>query len=240
MTKIIAIGDLHGRDIWKKIVEKEVDADKFIFIGDYFDSFDIPFEKQAENFNNLLEFKTWNPEKVTLLIGNHEYHYFWFAKEKYSGYQTAHVADITEVLNTARKEGLLEMAYQVNYPDKKYLFTHAGITQTWYGNNYNILSPEQNLAKEINDIFYDHPEAFRFTPSSARDNTGDSITQSPIWVRPRALEEDGIEGFIQVVGHTHQSEIFLDEDTKNIHIDTFDHCSQYLAIIDGKPEVRNV
>jgi predicted phosphodiesterase len=38
--KLIALGDTHGRSKWKEIVEKENDADKIIFIGDYFDAKD--------------------------------------------------------------------------------------------------------------------------------------------------------------------------------------------------------
>ena len=38
--KTIVIGDIHGRDVWKEIVFQE-QADRVIFIGDYFDSFDI-------------------------------------------------------------------------------------------------------------------------------------------------------------------------------------------------------
>ena len=38
--KTIAIGDIHGLSIWKDIINKE-NPDKVIFIGDYFDSFDI-------------------------------------------------------------------------------------------------------------------------------------------------------------------------------------------------------
>ena len=33
--KSVILGDLHCREIWKKIVEKESDANKFIFLGDY-------------------------------------------------------------------------------------------------------------------------------------------------------------------------------------------------------------
>ncbi len=35
--RICAIGDTHGRFIWKSIVIQEADADLFIFIGDLFD-----------------------------------------------------------------------------------------------------------------------------------------------------------------------------------------------------------
>ena len=38
--KYIFIGDVHGRTNWKQIIDKEKDADKFIFFGDYFDPYD--------------------------------------------------------------------------------------------------------------------------------------------------------------------------------------------------------
>ncbi len=235
MTKIIAIGDLHGRDTWEKIVEKEKDADKIVFIGDYFDSFDISFDEQYKNYCRICAFKQEYPEQIILLIGNHEYHYLWWiAKEKYSGFQEKYSEKITQAIRNSITEGWLQMAYQ----EEQYLFTHAGVTQTWMDANYDVTKHEGNLADEINEIFSDCPEAFRFTASNPLDNTGDSITQSPIWVRPRALQSDAIEGFIQIIGHTSiKSPIF---DSNLIMIDCFDHCNKYLAIIDGKPEVRTI
>ena len=41
MNKLVAIGDVHGRNTWKQIVEQE-QPDTVVFVGDYFDSFDIP------------------------------------------------------------------------------------------------------------------------------------------------------------------------------------------------------
>ena len=38
MGKLVVIGDIHGRAVWRKIVDDNPDADKFIFLGDYFDS----------------------------------------------------------------------------------------------------------------------------------------------------------------------------------------------------------
>jgi hypothetical protein len=34
------------------------------------------------------------------------------------------------------------------------------------------------------------------------DNTGDDITQSPIWIRLRSLLESPLPGYSQIVGHT--------------------------------------
>ena len=68
--KYILIGDIHGRTNWKQIVEKEKDADKFIFFGDYFDPYDwsLSLNEIVNNFNDILEFKNKNPNKVILLI----------------------------------------------------------------------------------------------------------------------------------------------------------------------------
>ena len=42
MSKNIYIGDIHGRTLWKDIVDAHPDASTINFIGDYFDSFDKP------------------------------------------------------------------------------------------------------------------------------------------------------------------------------------------------------
>ena len=55
--KTIIIGDIHGRSVWKQIVEKEQDAHKIVFLGDYFDSFDIKGVEQLHNFNEIIKFK---------------------------------------------------------------------------------------------------------------------------------------------------------------------------------------
>lgn len=238
MTKTIVIGDLHGRDIWRNIVEKEKDATKFIFMGDYWDSFDVPFVEQVENWTNLVTFKASNPDKVVLLIGNHDFHYMWFAKEQYSGYQDEYELVIKDLVKIARKEWLT-MAYQ----EGNYLFTHAGVTKTWLEENHIHADAEWgDVASEINAVFYDHPEAFRFTPSTRMDTYGDSITQSPIWVRPEALKRDMIEGFTQVIGHTHTPSIihYQAGDKHLILTDTFDHCREYLSIEDGIPHTRSL
>ena len=47
---LLAVGDLHGRDYWKKIIPG--DHDRIVFTGDYADSFDIFPEKILENLTS--------------------------------------------------------------------------------------------------------------------------------------------------------------------------------------------
>jgi len=94
MSKNIYIGDIHGRDIWEQIVEEHKDANNIVFIGDYFDSFDIPGVVQLKNAQEIIEFKKEQEldptKKVYLLIGNHDIHYMRGIKGKggTSGFQS--------------------------------------------------------------------------------------------------------------------------------------------------------
>ena len=73
--KTLVLGDIHGRSVWKLIYELEK-PDRIVFIGDYFDSFDIKGADQLSNFQDIIKFKESGVCEVVLLIGNHDYHYF--------------------------------------------------------------------------------------------------------------------------------------------------------------------
>ena len=74
--KSVFIGDVHGEDLWKRVIDQEKDADLFVFIGDYFDSFAIPGIDQMHNFKEIVRFKEQSSSEVVMLVGNHDYHYF--------------------------------------------------------------------------------------------------------------------------------------------------------------------
>src|SRR5690606_36257111 len=177
--KTIAIGDIHGDSSWKKIVEKHPD-DKIVFIGDYFDSFNIPAYTQKENFKDIIEFKKANEKRVTLLFGNHDYHYLPNISDRYSGYQELQQIDIQILL----KENLHLM--QMCYIQDNFIFSHAGVTKTWTENN-NI---GKNIERDINNLFKYKPNAFKFTMGKHHSVYGDDVEQSPIWVRPYSLRKD--------------------------------------------------
>ena len=221
--KIIAIGDLHGRTLWKYIVSK-VDFDVVVFIGDYFDTHEnISPVQQIENFKELLDYKKQLPEKVVLLFGNHDYHYFPWVEKKYSGFQDEYDTEILEILHNALKEGLMQMCYKY----KKFVFTHAGITKTWlskagYKNNYPV-------DIFLNDLFVKYPHKFEFSMGDNYSLTGDDICQSPIWVRPKSLSKNALNGYIQIVGHTVQEKINVINNSI-ILIDTLGKSAQFLEV----------
>ena len=213
--KILVIADVHGRSDWKEVVKQE--CDKIIFLGDYFDSFTIPFEKQFKNFQEIYDFKSTYPEKVTLLIGNHDFHYM-VSGQRYSGYQDNYANKINEIISNAYNVGFLQLCCVEN----EILFSHAGVTKTWCKNNG---IDENNIEEEINMLFENNSDSFKFQDFPNSDNSGDNIYQSPLWVRPKSLISDSVD-WKQIVGHTQFKEItniknvyFVDVPGKSLLVD---------------------
>jgi predicted phosphodiesterase len=245
--KTLILPDIHGRGVWQYIVQKE-NADRVIFLGDYFDSFHIPGLDQIHNFKQIIEFKetsftdegTDNQHKtdVILLIGNHDYHYFpEIGYTGTSGYQGGIAPNITRIVDENRQH--LQMAYKMD----NLLFTHAGVSslfmdQVFGENGWNI----DNVDEELNELFEYRPRTFEFNEYD-RSGYGDHIAQTPIWIRPIALlkanrESELKKKYIQIVGHTNTKHIdFAGKSTggRYYFVDTLDNIQpEYLTIVDGE------
>lgn len=75
MSKVLIIPDVHGRPFWRKAKEKINSVDKVVFLGDYLDPYGyegITRENAIEEFKEIIQFKVDNPDKVILLLGNHD------------------------------------------------------------------------------------------------------------------------------------------------------------------------
>lgn len=214
MKKILAIGDIHGRDDWKRVVEK-ADWDICVFVGDYFDSYDLSPNIQLVNFLDIVDFKKKNKDKVILLTGNHDLHYM-LPKEQYSGYQETYAHRYKWLLEAAKP--LMKRAYEYH----GLLFTHAGVTESW-AMQHGVAT--EHIASEINLLPL---EAFAFSSRQPYDPYGDAIHQGPMWVRPRSLKKDAIKGYTQIVGHT-QVEAITDY-TDTIKLIDSPESGEYLVI----------
>lgn len=225
--KTVAIGDIHGREIWESIVKKESDADRIVFIGDYFDSFDISAHHQLENFRKIVDFKQKNVEKVVMLIGNHDFHYMPEAGEdRYSGYNEQYAREIWLNLQTIRDQ------MKIVHIEDGYLFSHAGVTQTWMF-NHGLLPTEIN-AMPLENLRYERSDTSGY---------GNHKAQSPIWVRPEALVVDAVQEYVQVAGHTRQKGVAYyegKEPTRLVLIDCHDSAWEYLIVEDGVPRTGSL
>lgn len=208
--KQLILGDIHGRTVWKEIIEKE-NPDKVIFLGDYVSTHDlVTEEEQIENLKEILDYKEENPDKVILLRGNHDTQHLGYYWAECSGYfpKVAHWMSEPE-----NKKRFLDNTQWIHIDeDLKTVFSHAGISEVWMeetiipylkskvGKFLAVENPQSTYyLSYINDI--EPCEAFGFIPKGW-DTYGNSITQSCVWIRPTSLIKCPIEGYIQVVGHT--------------------------------------
>jgi hypothetical protein len=237
--KTIVIGDTHGRSVWKEIVAQEK-ADRVIFIGDYFDSFDIEPVEQQYNFKEIIEFKEKAECEVILLIGNHDFHYFP-GGETYSGYRSGAAPINRQLLKD--NEHHMQMCYQLD----NILFSHAGIGSDWltYQNKYDPAEDPGTIADFVNAIWKHQPNRFMFY---GLDPYGDSKTQTPIWIRPQALIAGNRDTFlktdyIQVVGHTQVRKIDIEGKAtggRYYFIDILDTEKQFLVYENGEFTIGKV
>lgn len=245
MKKTLVLGDTHGRSNWKLAIHQE-QADRVIFMGDYFDSFHIPGLDQIHNFKEIINYKETNPQlEVVLLIGNHDYHYFpEIGYTGTGGYQNKIAPSITQVIDENRHH--LQMAY--GFQD--YLFTHAGVSPVFMDQVFGEDDwSKESVVVDLNELFRYKPKAFEF---NGFNSYGDNVTQTPIWIRPGSLmsankkHKKGLKkDYIQVVGHTAMKRIDLkgsDQFTggRYYFIDTMEVSGDYLIIEDSKLKVNSV
>lgn len=240
--KTIILGDTHGRSFWKLIANTE-QFDRLIFIGDYFDSFDIKGEAQASNFLDIVEYKKTGGKEVIMLIGNHDHHYFpEIGNTGTSGFNHLMAGVFGHILEENRDH--LQMAYSMD----DFLFTHAGVGQSWLDDMKVVAGEEfvetaEKIASLVNQVWKHKPHAFTFT---GWDPYGNNVTQTPIWIRPQALMKAGLalkRKIIQVVGHTGQNCIDIDGKStggRYYFIDTLGTSKEYLIIEDGKLSVGKI
>ncbi len=134
IPQILIIPDVHGRLFWKSAIAKYPQEQypdlKIIFLGDYLDPYtSIENISKEDAFNNFLEILEVinNDSRVIPLIGNHDWHYF-------VNLDTCRL----DYANSKRIENLFKnnlskfrLTYTTEINGKKYLFSHAGITQKW-------------------------------------------------------------------------------------------------------------
>lgn len=236
--KTVVIGDIHGRSVWKLIVHME-NPDMVIFIGDYFDSFDIKGVEQIQNFKEIIEYKKTSGKEVIMLIGNHDYHYFpEIGNTGTSGYQKGIAPNIIQIIDENRKH--LQIAYQMD----QFLFSHAGVSSEFMDHTFGVGGWKvETIVDDLNEMFKYRPRVFEF---NGLDPYGDDEYQTPIWIRPRSLMKVNKNTLrtrvIQVVGHTEVKSLDLVGSEKSAGgryylIDCLGTSGEYMIIEDGKLRV---
>ena len=127
---VIVIPDVHGRDFWRDAVANRGDRE-VIFLGDYIDPYSneqITDAKALEGLRDIMQLKKEHPDKITLLLGNHDAQYIY--PELYSGrYCEEHAEEYRSIFLGQRE--LFKLLDIRMIGGKKFIFSHAGITFDW-------------------------------------------------------------------------------------------------------------
>lgn len=230
--KITVIGDVHGTNTWKTIINKENDSDKIIFLGDYFDSWDIEPMDQIENFKDIIEYKSNNIDKVILLLGNHDYFIDLNLQSKVSGYNGLYSFRYQELVNKYIKKDY----FKIIYIENKYMFSHAGLSRIWL-KNLGFDFENDNVEVFVNDLLKYKPNTFDFTPGKRSDPYGDDTSQTPIWIRRPSLANCRYGDYVHVIGHTHTKKV---EYLEKQHILMCDCRKEYVTIINDKIIINEI
>ena len=214
-NNILIVPDVHGHTKWKKAVQGN-SFDHIIFLGDYLDPYfedmlvcHITNGSSLDNFNDIINFKKANPEKVTLLLGNHDCNYIY--GEQVGGNCREDFFHYKEIQSLFRSNKLLfQFAWDITLRKKHYVFSHAGISTLWMDKFFDNWTPDNMVeilnAENIKALESTEPQNTPFGKAIAiagkyrgtNENYG-----SPIWIDAELLNEsEQIDGVIQIVGHT--------------------------------------
>ena len=194
MNKILILGDIHGRTCWRDIIDLEK-PDKTIFLGDYVSTHDnISPKQQIDNLKDILNYKIENSDSTILLRGNHDLQHFNLNEGNW--YCSSYFPEVGKEISkfSDKYYNLTQWVYVLN---DEIVFSHAGITSTWFKDT-GLSDIEEINSLDINEDLF----GFRPGPDNYFDVDGSSVYQGCTWVRPSALVSDPIDYYVQVVGHT--------------------------------------
>ena len=211
---MIIIPDIHGRTFWKEPVSKALETgENIIFLGDYVDPYEYEGIDAADAFKGflgILEVKKAAPEKVTLLLGNHDLHYLHFGLG--GGRQDfLRGGQIKQLLR--ENAPLFDIAAIRTAGGKKFLFTHAGIRKGWLNEHGDLFPDNGALAacNALNGMWHNQnrlPALLNILSDVSASRWGNAPYGSPVWndVEDMADDADELPGYYQIFGHSQQRE----------------------------------
>lgn len=205
MSKIIVIPDVHGRTFWRKALDSDLPV---VFLGDCLDPYPgegITPEEALENFRDIIAFAVENPDRVTLLLGNHTLHYIGLSADA-ARFDYANSREIYSLVRDNKP--LFRFAFRWG----DVLFTHAGVNSFWLESHgipddMDAIEKHLNRSWEITDRFLGDPLHL----GSLEDDRGEigwsrggmCPAGSPDWNDLEDMPGSScLHGHIQIFGHT--------------------------------------
>lgn len=238
----LIVGDLHTKyHIFDRIRELGKIYDRVIFLGDYCDDWNAIPEASLNLLEGLKQYKLSNPDKVILLLANHDISE-WLGNEfKCSGFNYFTHQLVASFFNKNKD------LFQLAYTDGQFLYTHAGLTNSWAEQYFSDLSFDPTnliyVEKTLNTLLTDNPKDL-LPLADVGKTRGGYKNPSIIWADEQELIADPYP-ISQIVGHTPMRAIqhFQTQDFELYFCDTFSTYSNgndygdnsLLEIIDGIP-----
>lgn len=206
-------------------------------MGDYLDfypDYKVTREQEKQEFLDIIQFKKENPERVTLLMGNHLDHYCGIS-EDLARFSYDDALDYYNIIN--ENKDLFKIVHRVD----NVIYSHAGITTGWLRFNNiiedpNTIESDINKFKVFNDSFVSDPGwslGYAKNPLGqiSRGRGGSYWDGSCEWASLEEMWDNSAfkDSLIQIFAHTR-----LKETGSFIHKDNFYMCdSRSVFIWDG-------
>ena len=202
---ILIIPDVHGRTFWKAAIDPD-NYEKIVFLGDYADPYEmegITVSMALDNFEEIIALKQQYPDKVILVLGNHDLHYYseyYCERAMSTRYSHAAAATLQRLFQDNRQ--LFQLVWETDLGGSRYLFSHAGINQDWLKRNLEqIGQPDE---KHLNRLLLTN-EGIATLAQVGRIRGGSSQSGSIVWADVAEIVVFGsLPDTYQIFGHTQQ------------------------------------
>ena len=217
---------MHGRDFWKDSVIKTLTntSANIVFLGDYTDPYSSEWKPNfdyrqytVDNFKEIIELKKQNPDRITLLLGNHDCGYAIGDNICSSRMDWKRRPELEKIFKENRK--LFQIAEECDIAGKHFVFSHAGILKGWvksvWGNEAD--NTDFKVVDRLNNAWLvdDWNILGRLGDYDTYRGWGGYQYGSPVWSDIRSwvkVTPDETFGF-NIVGHTqlYDRQVVLDQ-----------------------------
>lgn len=216
----LIIGDVHGRDFWVEPVNKvlaETDA-HIVFLGDYLDPYPDEWREEdnerliaIDRFKEIINLKKEHPDRITLLIGNHDGGYCIGSSICGCRHDYANSREIERLFKD--NDALFQIAEERDINGKHFVFSHAGILKGWV----KLVWGEEEMNRDGFNVVDELNNAWLVGHYGILDSLGNYdryrgwggfLYGSPIWSDIRSwvkVTPEETYGF-NIVGHTQCNE----------------------------------
>ena len=162
----VIVPDVHEKVSRLESILAHYDNDEthFVLLGDYFDSFTHDIS-DVRRLCQWLNEAAMQPEKYTLLFGNHDIQYLVSRRHMCSGYQSDTAATLSMMLSVETRR-----AFRYHYwVGADILCSHAGLSRHWVNDAFGVGdAPAAPSVPEIRSWLDDCAEQFLHSPNSGK------------------------------------------------------------------------